>query len=129
MNQVGQNACNIEDVTIECGAVESRRKRDTGALAELKIKFKVKMEPVSKLATDCKTKCESTSRLFLFDDCFSACETDVERGRRDILENISTDIKIILNSGETTERSTERPLEGISKYSRVNAHAAKQVCI
>ena len=130
VNQAVQQACNIEDVTVECGY--SRRKRNTGQSNQLKIKFKVKMPPLSKLETNCRTQCESTARVVLFDDCYSACEADVEKARRNVLE----DVKVILSSGRSTTGSNTGTGSNINigrmsrpSYVERNVHASGKVCL
>ena len=129
VDQTGQQLCDFEDVRIECGAT-TRRKRNAEGQNEFKIKFKLRMQQKSKLDTECKTKCERTANVVLFDDCYNACEEQFEQQRVDAMKNVSTKINTVLNPGESINRHTGSDSQGTRArvYSQTNSQPSQEVC-
>ena len=110
LDQNGQELCDIEDVRIECGPADDtvRGKRSAEASNELKVRFRFKMPAESRLHSDCKAKCDRTSSVVLFDDCYNNCEMKIEDQRVDTMRNVSARINSALNSAETVVSHSQR---------------------
>lgn len=108
-----ENVCDIGDVEISCGAnvdeeeLGMRRRRATNNMAELRIKFKVKVENVTQSQFNCTAKCLHVEAMRNL--CVQKCIMDFESNRTQVLQNQASKVRNLFDRVDIESHAGPRP--------------------